>query len=101
MQQPALAVPARTRWESSVEAGHGGQRQQLCAGPATAQATLTLCVLPSPDLRFCHCVVLQNPFGAAKPREAVLASRTGKSETEILKAEVQAEKPKVGVGLLR
>jgi hypothetical protein len=38
---------------------------------------------------------VQNPFGDAKPREKVLASRTGKSETEILKEEVKAEKPKV------
>lgn len=38
---------------------------------------------------------LQNPFGDAKPREAVLASRTGKSETEILVEEVKSEKPKV------
>jgi hypothetical protein len=40
--------------------------------------------------------LLQNPFGDAKPREKVLATRTGKSETEILKEEVKAEKPKVG-----
>jgi hypothetical protein len=39
---------------------------------------------------------MQNPFGDAKPREKVLASRTGKSEVEILKEEVKAEKPKVG-----
>jgi hypothetical protein len=38
---------------------------------------------------------MQNPFGNAKPREAVLASRTGKSETEILVQEVKSEKPKV------
>lgn len=38
---------------------------------------------------------MQNPFGDAKPREAVLASRTGKTETEILVEEVKAEKPKV------
>eukprot|EP00879_Flechtneria_rotunda_P004671 GHRR01004933.1.p1 GENE.GHRR01004933.1~~GHRR01004933.1.p1 ORF type:complete len:299 (+),score=89.26 GHRR01004933.1:92-988(+) len=37
----------------------------------------------------------KNPFGDAKPREAVLASRTGKSETEILVEEVKAEKPKL------
>lgn len=37
----------------------------------------------------------KNPFGDAKPREKVLASRTGKSETEILKEEVKAEKPKL------
>lgn len=39
---------------------------------------------------------VQNPFGDAKPREAVLASRTGKSENEILAEEVKSEKPKVG-----
>ena len=37
----------------------------------------------------------QNPFGAAKPREAVLANRSGKSEREILLEEVQKEKLKV------
>lgn len=41
---------------------------------------------------------MQNPFGDAKPREAVLASRTGKSEAEILVEEVKAEKPKVQPG---
>lgn len=45
------------------------------------------------QLLFLHAV--QNPFGDAKPREAVLASRTGKTETEILVEEVKAEKPKV------
>ncbi len=39
---------------------------------------------------------LQNPFGDAKPREAVIASRTGKSEEEILKEAVKSERPKVG-----
>ena len=34
----------------------------------------------------------QNPFGAAKPREAVLAQRTGVKEEDILKADVQKEK---------
>jgi hypothetical protein len=43
-------------------------------------------------------VFVQNPFGDAKPREAVLASRTGKSEAEILVEEVKAEKPKVRPG---
>ncbi|BDA40634.1 hypothetical protein COCOBI_01-2870 [Coccomyxa sp. Obi] len=33
-----------------------------------------------------------NPFGAAKPREAVLATRVGKKEEEILKEEVLKEK---------
>lgn len=37
----------------------------------------------------------KNPFGDAKPREAVLASRTGKSENEILAEEVKSEKPKL------
>lgn len=37
----------------------------------------------------------QNPFGAAKPREAVLAQRTGKAEEEILKEAVLAEKVRV------
>jgi len=42
---------------------------------------------------------VQNPFGDAKPREAVLASRTGKSENEILAEEVKSEKPKVGAAM--
>lgn len=33
--------------------------------------------------------------GAAKPREAVLAVRTGKSEEEILKEAVRHERPKL------
>lgn len=37
----------------------------------------------------------QNPFGAAKPREAVLSTRLGKSEEEILKEEIRSERPKV------
>lgn len=36
--------------------------------------------------------VLQNPFGAAKPREAILATRVGKKEEDILKEEVLKEK---------
>ena len=35
---------------------------------------------------------MQNPFGAAKPREAVLATRVGKKEEDILKEEVLKEK---------
>jgi hypothetical protein len=60
------------------------------AGPSCCQAAVGVlkacCIL--------HAVV-QNPFGDAKPREAVLASRTGKSEAEILVEEVKSEKPKV------
>lgn len=41
------------------------------------------CTLPCPP---------QSPFGNAKPREAVIASRVGKSEEEILKEEVLKEK---------
>lgn len=40
-------------------------------------------------------ILLQNPFGAAKPREAVLANRVGKKEEEILKEEVLKEKLQV------
>jgi hypothetical protein len=36
-----------------------------------------------------------NPFGAAKPREAVLANRSGKTESEILQEEVAKEKLKL------
>ena len=35
---------------------------------------------------------LQSPFGAAKPRERVIAERAGKSEEDVLKEEVQKEK---------
>ncbi len=38
---------------------------------------------------------MQNPFGAAKPREAVLAEKHGKTESEILQEEVAKEKLKV------
>ena len=39
--------------------------------------------------------VPQNVFGAAKPREAVIAERTGKTEEEILREAVRAEKLRV------
>lgn len=32
---------------------------------------------------------MQSPFGNAKPREAVIAGRIGKSEEEVLKQEVE------------
>jgi hypothetical protein len=35
---------------------------------------------------------MQSLFGAAKPRELVIAQRVGKSEEEILKEEVQKDK---------
>ncbi len=34
----------------------------------------------------------QNPFGAAKPREAVLAEKHGKTESEILQEELSKDK---------
>ena len=34
----------------------------------------------------------QNPFGAAKPREAILAERSGLTEQEVLQAEVKKDK---------
>ncbi|KAI8467598.1 MAG: hypothetical protein J3K34DRAFT_32241 [Monoraphidium minutum] len=37
----------------------------------------------------------KNPFGEAKPREAVLSTRLGKSEEEILKEEIKSERPKL------
>lgn len=40
----------------------------------------------------------QNPFGAAKPREAVIAQKTGKTEEEVLKEEVSKEKLHVSAG---
>ena len=42
------------------------------------------------------CLALQNPFGAAKPRETVLAAKSGKSEKDILAEE--AAKAKLNVG---
>jgi hypothetical protein len=36
--------------------------------------------------------VLQNPFGAAKPRELVIAQRVGKTEEEILLEDAKKQK---------
>jgi len=38
---------------------------------------------------------VQNPFGAAKPREAVLADKLGLKEEDVLKKEVLKERVKV------
>jgi len=38
---------------------------------------------------------VQNPFGQAKPRESILATRTGKKEEDILRDELLKEKLKV------
>ena len=38
---------------------------------------------------------MQSVFGAARPRETIIAARVGKTEEEILKEEVQKEKIKV------
>jgi hypothetical protein len=35
---------------------------------------------------------VQSPFGAAKPREVVIATRVGKTEEDVLKEEVKKEK---------
>lgn len=35
---------------------------------------------------------MQSPFGAAKPREVVIATRVGKTEEDVLKEEVKKEK---------
>jgi hypothetical protein len=35
---------------------------------------------------------MQSPFGAAKPRELVIAVREGKSEEDILRDEVKKER---------
>ena len=43
---------------------------------------------------------LQNPFGQAKPREAILATRTGKKEEDILRDELLKEKLKVSAHLI-
>ena len=37
---------------------------------------------------------MQNPFGAARPREAVLATRTGQKEDDILRAESEKDRLK-------
>ena len=43
-----------------------------------------------PVLREFACMAVQaNPFGSAKPRESVLATRSGKSEQEILAEEAK------------
>lgn len=39
---------------------------------------------------------MQNPFGAAKPREAVLADKLGVKEEDVLKKEVLKDRVKVG-----
>ena len=36
--------------------------------------------------------LLQNPFGAAKPRETVLAAKLGKKEEDILKEELSKDR---------
>lgn len=43
----------------------------------------------------------QNPFGAAKPREAVIAEKLGKTEEEVLKEEVSKEKLHVRTQMLQ
>lgn len=43
------------------------------------------------DCHICH-VSQSSIFGAAKPREAVLASREGKREEDILKEDVKRER---------
>ena len=49
---------------------------------------LSLPVLMSLDL----IPLLQNPFGAAKPRETVLAAKLGKKEEDILKEELSKDR---------
>lgn len=49
---------------------------------------LSLHVLISLDL----IPLLQNPFGAAKPRETVLAAKLGKKEEDILKEELSKDR---------
>ena len=41
--------------------------------------------------RVSRACALQNPFGSAKPRESVLATRSGRSEQEILAEEVKKQ----------
>jgi hypothetical protein len=44
----------------------------------------------------CFFLVQPNPFGAARPREQVIAEREGKKETEVLKEQAHKEwKPNV------
>ena len=60
------------------------------AAPPRVRAAV-LCEPPLTDT-FPH---LQNPFGDAKPREAVIAQRTGKNETDVVAAEAQEYQVKV------
>lgn len=41
------------------------------------------------------CHYLQNPFGQAKPRESILAGRSGKKEEDILKDELSKDRLRV------
>ena len=40
---------------------------------------------------------MQSPFGEAKPRELIIATREGKSEEDILRDEVKKEKLHVSI----
>ncbi len=50
-------------------------------------------------MRLTACIASQNPFGAAKPRETVLAAKLGKKEEDILKEELN--KDKINVRILK
>jgi hypothetical protein len=41
------------------------------------------------------CALQPNPFGAARPREAVIAERTGVKEADVVKSEAANWKPKL------
>lgn len=43
-------------------------------------------------LTFEEILLLQNPFGSAKPRETVLAAKLGKKEEDILKEELSKDR---------
>jgi len=43
------------------------------------------------DAEPCFFLVQPNPFGAARPREQVIAEREGKKETEVLKEQADKE----------
>ena len=99
-----LAGSLRARWEASTTLQAWGERDAAQGGPDLALAG------PQNGLPGysgpAHCssrgedtaprphpaTLPQNPFGAAKPREAVIAEKLGKTEEEVLKEEVTKEK---------
>lgn len=78
-QWDALLAPLGPAAMSCQHTRPGPRQPRLPAWPLTPPAHAAR---PAP----------QNPFGAAKPREAVIAEKLGKTEEEVLKEEVSKEK---------